>query len=83
MGGDNIQIPLDVAVQVPIRRIVIDRNRRDQANGLIDRRRQHRAVNAGALELASMVVGRAQPGARLCDHGGAAGRLGNQFLPKA
>ncbi len=71
VSRNDAQIPFCITVQMPIGRIMIDPEIRDQPRRPVNRRRQHRTIHPSALAHRRMMIGRAQPGFSLGHDGGA------------
>ena len=88
-GEQEAEIALLVAVQHPVAGVGPRVERLDEAEVAIDADQQHRAVDADALDVGRVMIGRADPGARRRDDGGAlppfpvGGRAGDEGLPEA
>jgi hypothetical protein len=74
VSRDDAQIPLSIAVQMPIRRVMIDPEIRYQPRRPVNRRRQHRTIHPSVLAHRRMMIGRPQPGFSLGHDGGALSR---------
>ncbi len=70
IARDDAQIPFRIAVQMPIGRVIIDPEIRDQPRRPVNRRRQHRTIHPSTLAHRRMMIGRAQPGFSLGHDGG-------------